>query len=42
MSNIANPGMAVTYRALLSCGPCTNTGLSKHGVGAQEATAEGG
>ena len=33
MANIAIPGMAVAYRALLSRMSCTSTGLSKHGVG---------
>jgi len=31
MANIAVPGVAVTYRALLSCVSRASTGLSKHG-----------
>ena len=35
MADIAIPGMAVRYRAFLSCVSRKSTGLSKHGVGAQ-------
>ena len=35
MANIAIPGMAVTYRALLLCVSRASTGLSRHGVGVE-------
>ena len=35
MANIAIPGMAVMYRALLSCVSRASRGLSKHGVGVE-------
>ena len=35
MANIAIPGAAVTYRALLFCVSHLSTGLSTHGVGVE-------
>ena len=35
MANIAIPGMAAMYRALLACVTRASRGLSKHGVGVE-------